>query len=84
MTRPVHDARALGLAIRERRSDLGLSQQQLADRLGVSRQWIVGLEAGRERAELGLVLRALHGLELRLLVEPILSFDLDGLLEGGE
>lgn len=67
---PIQTPDELAVAIRERRRELGLSQQQLADRLGVSRQWIVGLEGGRPRAELGLVLRALRSLDLRVLVAP--------------
>lgn len=83
MSRPVHDSTALGLAVRERRRALGLSQRQLAERIGVSRQWIVELEGGKERAELGLVLRALRGLDLRVVVEPLGSaaLDLDRLVD---
>lgn len=77
MARPLHDSHALGLAIRERRRELGLSQQALAERIGVSRQWIVELEAGKERAEIGLVLRAMRGLDLRVLIEPLATAPLD-------
>ena len=52
----------LGAAIRDRRRQLGLDQASLAKRIGVSRQWVVGIEQGRGRAELGLVLRALNAL----------------------
>ena len=64
-------ARDLGLAVRARRRELELSQQQLADRLGVSRQWVATLEGGHPRAELGLTLRLLRSLDLRLCVEPM-------------
>ena len=37
---------------------------------GVSRQWVVEVEKGKPRAELGLVLRALVALELALDVRP--------------
>ena len=60
----------LGLAIRDRRRKLGLSQAGLARKAGVGRQWIVAIERGKSRAELGLVLRALSALELRLAVQP--------------
>lgn len=82
---PIGTPDELAITVRERRRALGLSQQQLAERLGVSRQWVVGLEAGRPRAELGLVLRALRSLDLRVLVEPMPSgsIDLDTLV-GGE
>ncbi len=56
----------LGAIIRERRRELGLGQAELAERIGVSRQWIIGVERGRARAELGLVLRALDALAIRL------------------
>lgn len=56
----------LGLAIRERRKLLGLDQAELATRIGVSRQWVIGIERGRARAELGLVLRALDTLGIRI------------------
>lgn len=56
----------LGLAIRERRRRLGLNQSDLASRVGVGRQWIVAIEQGKARAELGLVLRTLAALDLRL------------------
>ncbi len=56
----------LGAAVRERRKQLGLGQAELASRIGVSRQWVIGLEHGHNRAELGLVLRTLDVLEIRL------------------
>ena len=56
----------LGAIIRERRKQLDLDQAELAKRIGVSRQWIVGIERGHPRAALGLVLRALDTLGVRL------------------
>jgi HTH-type transcriptional regulator/antitoxin HipB len=56
----------LGAAIRDRRRQLGLDQATLAERIGVSRQWVIAIERGRRRAELGLVLRAVEALGLRL------------------
>jgi HTH-type transcriptional regulator/antitoxin HipB len=58
----------LGLVIREQRKRLGLGQRELARKVGVSRQWIVEIEKGKPRAELGLVLRTLAALELALRV----------------
>lgn len=62
----------LGLLIRGRRRESGLSQQELARRLGVSRQWVVAVEKGRRGAEIGLVLGALNllGVPLRAESEP--------------
>jgi HTH-type transcriptional regulator/antitoxin HipB len=59
----------LGLIIRQRRRDLGLNQTELASRVGVGRQWIVAIEHGKSRAELGLVLRTLAALNLTLDVD---------------
>jgi y4mF family transcriptional regulator len=56
----------LGAVIRERRKELDLDQAELAKRIGVSRQWVIGIERGRARAELGLLLRTLDALDVRL------------------
>ncbi len=56
----------LGLIIRQQRRRLGLNQTDLASRVGVGRQWIVAIEQGKARAELGLVLRTLAALDLTL------------------
>ena len=55
----VRSARTLGMLLREQRRRQGLTQAQLARRAGVSRQWLNGVEGGREGAELGRVLRTL-------------------------
>lgn len=60
----IETPKALGLYIRDRRSALKLSQAELARRIGVSRDWIIGIEQGKPRAELGLVLKALDALGL--------------------
>ena len=57
-----------GLVIRERRHRLGLDQRALAARVGVSRKWIVAVEKGKQRAEVGLLLRTLRALDLVLTV----------------
>jgi y4mF family transcriptional regulator len=57
---------AAGDIIRARRQERGLSQQSLAEAAGVSRKFIVDLEAGHERAELGKTLAVLHTLGLTL------------------
>ena len=56
----------LGLIIRDRRRKLGLSQSQLAEKAAVGRQWLVAVERGKARAEIGLVLRTLAALDLTL------------------
>jgi HTH-type transcriptional regulator/antitoxin HipB len=56
----------IGLLIRDQRLKLGLDQRELAERISVSRQWVVEVEKGKPRAEIGLVLRALTALGLEL------------------
>jgi HTH-type transcriptional regulator/antitoxin HipB len=56
----------LGALIRDRRRQLKLDQAAFAKRIGVSRRWVVLIEHGRPRAELGLVLRALDALNIQL------------------
>lgn len=63
----------LGLILRGRRKDLGLGQEALAQQAGVSRQWVVEVEKGKPRAELGLVLRLMRVLGLLIDVNPMRS-----------
>ncbi len=60
----------LGLAIRDRRRKLKLSQNELARKAGVGRQWVVAIEQGKSRAELSLILRTLAALDLPLTIDP--------------
>ncbi len=60
----------LGLAIRDRRRKLKLSQTELARKAGAGRQWVVAIEHGKSRAELSLVLRTLAALDLPLTIDP--------------
>jgi HTH-type transcriptional regulator/antitoxin HipB len=83
----------LGFAIRDRRRRLNLDQDDLAKRVGVSRKWIIDVEKGKPRAELGLVLRTLDALGLRLALsadrapspeeggEPVPSIDVNKVIE---
>jgi HTH-type transcriptional regulator/antitoxin HipB len=82
----------IGLIMRERRRKLGLDQGELARRIKVSRQWVVEVEKGKPRAEIGLILRTLEALGLRIWIdtgekavagaaEVIPSVDLDELLD---
>jgi HTH-type transcriptional regulator/antitoxin HipB len=66
----IHNAIDIGLVIRERRQKLGLDQEVLARRVKVSRQWIVEVEKGRPRAEVGLVLRTIDALGLTISIDP--------------
>ena len=55
----------LGRAVRLKRQEQGLSQNALAAQLGVERKWVIRLESGNPKAELGLVLKVLDALDLR-------------------
>ncbi len=85
---PINSIRDIAAVARGRRLALGLSQADLATRAGVSRQWISGFESGKPGAELGLVIRLLYALDLKLSIEEgadlpprSVSFDLDAILD---
>jgi HTH-type transcriptional regulator / antitoxin HipB len=59
----------LGFAIRDRRRRLALDQAALAKRVGVSRKWISDIEQGKPGAAVGLILRTLDALGLRLTLD---------------
>jgi|SRR5271154_3310900 len=59
----------LGALIRDRRINLRLNQRSLAQKAGVSRQWIIEVEKGKPRAEIGLLLRTVQALGIVLTAE---------------
>ena len=61
----------IGQTIRSRRKQLGWDQAKLADQVGVSRQWIINIEQGKPRAEIGLILRTLHVLDLPIYIGTV-------------
>ncbi|MGH7108414.1 MAG: helix-turn-helix transcriptional regulator [Acetobacteraceae bacterium] len=63
---PLHNPEQLGRAVRIKRIERSLSQRALAALLGVERKWVIHLEAGNPKAELGLVLKALGELDIRI------------------
>ena len=91
MYRPINSIRDIAAAARGRRQDLRLSQAELAARAGVSRAWLNAFEAGKPTAQLGLVIRLLDALDLRLALDdgdrtiedprPGAAVDLDALLD---
>ena len=82
-----------GLMIRQARRSRRMTQQQLARAAAVGRQWIVAIEAGKPRAELGKVLQTLAALDLSLSIHgegvpetrkshlPIETIDLQAVLD---
>lgn len=65
----IRTATDLGAFIRERRTKLGMDQIALAKKAGTSRKWLVEVEQGKPRAEIGLILRTLKSLEVSINVE---------------
>lgn len=55
---------ALGALVAQSRRERGLSQAELAQRLGVSRKWLNELERGKPEAQLWRVLDVLDQLEI--------------------
>jgi len=62
----IKTSKDIGALVGDQRSQLGLTQEQLAKRVGVSRPWIVQLEKGKPTAQMSLVLRTLKELGLTL------------------
>jgi HTH-type transcriptional regulator/antitoxin HipB len=58
----IRTAADLGAFIRERRTKLGMDQSALTKKTGTSRKWLVKVEQGKPRAEIGLILRTLKSL----------------------
>ena len=69
----IYNNRDLGGLVRQRRSDVGLTQKTLAAQIGVSREWLSELERGRSHARIDLVFRALGvlGISLEPHFEPL-------------
>jgi HTH-type transcriptional regulator / antitoxin HipB len=63
----------LGALIRERRTRLGLDQVSLAKKAGTSRKWLIEVENGKPRAEIGLVFRTLKALGLTVTISDTAS-----------
>ncbi len=61
----LHNAEQLGAAIRLKRMEKRLTQAELAKLLGAERKWVLNLESGNSKAEIGLILRAIEVLGLR-------------------
>jgi DNA-binding XRE family transcriptional regulator len=59
----------IGSLVRETRTAAGLTQTELANRIGASRFWVAEFEKGKPGAELGLALKAIAALGLVLRFE---------------
>jgi len=80
----INNSRDLGLYLRDRRRELGMTQARAAAAAGVSQRWLSSLEAGKPTAEVGLVLKVIHALRLAVDIDvastPAGAVDLDELL----
>lgn len=65
----VRTATDIGAFIRDRRKKQKLDQAELAEKVGVNRRWVLEVERGKPRAEIGLVLKTLNALGLTLSIE---------------
>ena len=64
------NAATIGALVRDTRTAAGLTQTELANRIGASRFWVAEFEKGKPSAELGLALKAVHALGLAVQIEP--------------
>jgi len=69
MTNPINPA-VVGALVREGREAAGLTQTQLAERIGASRFWVAAFEKGKPSVELGLALKAIQALGLVISIAP--------------
>ena len=65
----VNTATELGHLVRDKRKQQNLTQAQLANKIGVSRKWLIDLESGKATAEVSLVLRTLRSLGIEMEVK---------------
>jgi HTH-type transcriptional regulator/antitoxin HipB len=63
----------VGHLVKDKRKKLGLTQELMAKKLGVSRLWLLQLEQGKTTVHLGMVLRALNDLGIMLEVDTSAS-----------
>ena len=63
------NAATIGALVRDTRTAAGLTQTELANRIGASRFWVADFEKGKPSAELGLALKALRALGLVVQIE---------------
>jgi HTH-type transcriptional regulator/antitoxin HipB len=88
----IRTAKDIGALIRDQRKNQKLDQAELAKKVGVNRRWVLEVERGKPRAEIGLVLKTLDALGLTLSIEleaaarrrgggEVESVDIDAIIE---
>lgn len=66
----IQDSADMGRAIRSRRKELMITQQEIADVVGVNRRVISELESGKETVQLRIVLETARTLGLNISLDP--------------
>jgi len=65
----IRTAKDIGALIRDKRKNQKLDQAELAKKVGVNRRWVLEVERGKPRAEIGLVLQTLDALGLTVSID---------------
>ena len=65
----IYNASTLGAALRHYRREAGLSQAELAERAGITRQYLLELERGKETEQVRRLLRVLRQLGVRMTLD---------------
>lgn len=79
----IQTGKDIGPTIRALRAERGWTQQELADKLGRSRHWVMNTESGRTNADFTVIVRALRLLGATLRVERLRELDAQEHPEGG-
>jgi len=65
----IRTAKDIGALIRDKRKNQKLDQAELAKKVGVNRRWVLEVERGKPRAEIGLILKTLDALGLTVSID---------------
>ena len=65
----VYNATSLGVALRHFRKEAGLTQQELADRIGLQRSYLSELEVGKETEQVRRLFQILRQLGVRITLD---------------
>jgi HTH-type transcriptional regulator/antitoxin HipB len=91
----IRTAKDIGALIRDQRKTQKLDQAGLAKKVGVNRRWVLEVERGKPRAEIGLILKTFDALGLSVSIEgkaaarrrggrEIESVDIDAIIENAK